>query len=281
MNYKLGRIKKRFELLKSSKEKGLITFVTAGDPDYNTSLTIIKSLPDAGADLIEIGMPFTDPMADGVGIQASYLRSLNSGQTLSKTLNIVNDFRKKDYTTPVILMGYFNPIYKYGINNFIRESKKVGVDGLIVVDLPPEADEELCKPARREGLDFIRLATPTTDKKRLSLLLKNSSGFLYYISVVGITGTKTPDLHDIELATNNIREKTNLPIAVGFGIRSPDQAVNIAKYSDAVVVGSAIVDKIGEMSSLSGDYKKKSIEQSLSFVQDLSKAIKKKDNYKL
>ena len=281
MNYKLGRIKKRFELLKSSKEKGLITFVTAGDPDYNTSLSIIKSLPDAGADLIEIGMPFTDPMADGVGIQASYLRSLNSGQTLSKTLNIVNDFRKKDDTTPVILMGYFNPIYKYGINNFLRESKKVGVDGLIVVDLPPEADEELCQPARREGLDFIRLATPTTDKKRLSLLLKNSSGFLYYISVVGITGTKTPELHDIELATNNIREKTNLPIAVGFGIRSPDQAVNIAKYSDAVVVGSAIVDKIGEMSSLPGDSKKKSIEQSLSFVQDLSKAIKKKDNYKL
>ena len=281
MNYKLGRIKKRFELLKSSKEKGLITFVTAGDPDYNTSLTIIKSLPDAGADLIEIGMPFTDPMADGVGIQASYLRSLNSGQTLSKTLNIVNDFRKKDDTTPVILMGYFNPIYKYGINNFLRESKKVGVDGLIVVDLPPEADEELCKPARRKGLDFIRLATPTTDKKRLSLLLKNSSGFLYYISIVGITGTKRPELHDIELATNNIREKTNLPIAVGFGIRSPDQAVNIAKYSDAVVVGSAIVDKIGEMSSLYGDHKKKSIEQSLSLVQDLSNAIKKKDNYKL
>ena len=266
MNYKLGRIKKRFELLKSSKEKGLITFVTAGDPDYNTSLSIIKSLPDAGADLIEIGMPFTDPMADGVGIQASYLRSLNSGQTLSKTLDIVNDFRKKDDTTPVILMGYFNPIYKYGINNFIRESKRVGVDGFIVVDLPPEADEELCKPARRNGLDFIRLATPTTDKKRLSLLLKNSSGFLYYISVVGITGTKTPKLHDIELATNNIREKTNLPIAVGFGIRSPDQAVNIAKYSDAVVVGSAIVDKIGEMSSLPGDHKKKSIEHSLSFV---------------
>ena len=281
MNYKLGRIKKRFELLKSSKEKGLITFVTAGDPDYNTSLSIIKSLPDAGADLIEIGMPFTAPMADGVGIQASYLRSLNSGQTLSKTLDIVNDFRKKDDTTPVILMGYFNPIYKYGINNFIRESKRVGVDGLIVVDLPPEADEELCKPARRNGLDFIRFATPTTDKKRLSLLLKNSSGFLYYISVVGITGTKTPKLHDIELATNNIREKTNLPIAVGFGIRSPDQAVNVAKYSDAVVVGSAIVDKIGEMSSLPGDHKKKSIEHSLSFVQDLSKAIKKKDNYKL
>ena len=245
MNYKMGRIKKRFDLLKSSEEKGLITFVTAGDPDYNTSLNIIKSLPGAGADLIEIGMPFTDPMADGVGIQASYLRSLNSGQTLSKTLNIVNDFRKKDDSTPVILMGYFNPIYKYGINNFIRESKNVGVDGLIVVDLPPEADEELCKPARKNGLDFIRLATPTTDKKRLSLLLKNSSGFLYYISVLGITGTKTPKLRDIELATNNLREKTNLPIAVGFGIKTASDVNLIANTGcEAIVVGSALVEII-------------------------------------
>jgi len=278
VSYQEKRIEKRFNLLRSNKEKGLITFVTAGDPNYNTSLRIIKNLPSAGADFIEIGMPFTDPMADGVGIQASYLRSLKSGQTLSKTLKMVNDFRKIDNDTPVILMGYFNPIYVYGVCNFIKKSKDSGVDGLIIVDLPPEADEELRLPAVRNGLDFIRLITPTTDKRRLSLLLKNSTGFLYYISVVGITGTKTPKLDNVKLAIKNIREQSKMPIAVGFGIRTPDQAARIARYSDAVVVGSAIVDKIGESCLLSEDNKNKSLEHTITLVEGLSKAIKKKTN---
>jgi len=278
VNYREKRIEKRFNLLRSNKEKGLITFVTAGDPNYNTSLRIIKNLPSAGADFIEIGMPFTDPMADGVVIQASYLRSLKSGQTLSKTLKMVNDFRKIDNYTPVILMGYFNPIYVYGVCNFIKKSKDSGVDGLIIVDLPPEADEELRLPAVRNGLDFIRLITPTTDKRRLSLLLKNSTGFLYYISVVGITGTKTPKLDNVKLAIKNIREQSKMPIAVGFGIRTPDQAVRIASYSDAVVVGSAIVDKIGESYLLSEDNKNQSLEHTITLVEGLSKAIKKKTN---
>ena len=269
------RIEKTFNELQSKKEKGLITFVTAGDPDYDTSLKIIKKLPKAGADFIEIGMPFTDPMADGVAIQASYLRALKSGQTLAKTLSMVKEFRKTDKKTPIILMGYFNPIYNYGIDNFVLNSKKVGVDGLIVVDLPPEADKELCKPALKNNIDFIRLATPITDAKRLKILLKNSSGFLYYISVLGITGTKKPNLKSIRLAIEKIRKNTTIPIAVGFGIRTPEQAAKIVNYSDAVVVGSAIVEKIEEAVLLSKNYKKKAIDRSVSLVKSLADSVKK------
>ncbi len=269
------RIEKTFNELQSKKEKGLITFVTAGDPDYDTSLKIIKKLPKAGADFIEIGMPFTDPMADGVAIQASYLRALKSGQTLAKTLSMVKEFRKIDKKTPIILMGYFNPIYNYGIDNFVLNSKKAGVDGLIVVDLPPEADKELCKPALKNNIDFIRLATPITDAKRLKILLKNSSGFLYYISVLGITGTKKPNLKSIRLAIEKIRKNTTIPIAVGFGIRTPEQAAKIVNYSDAVVVGSAIVEKIEEAVLLSKNYKKKAIDRSVSLVKSLSDSVKK------
>lgn len=269
------RIEKTFNELQSKKEKGLITFVTAGDPDYDTSLKIIKKLPKAGADFIEIGMPFTDPMADGVAIQASYLRALKSGQTLAKTLSMVKEFRKIDKKTPIILMGYFNPIYNYGIDNFVLNSKKAGVDGLIVVDLPPEADKELCKPALKNNIDFIRLATPITDAKRLKILLKNSSGFLYYISVLGITGTKKPNLKSIRLAIEKIRKNTTIPIAVGFGIRTPEQAAKIVNYSDAVVVGSAIVEKIGEAVLLSKNYKKNAIDRSVSLVKSLSDSVKK------
>ena len=269
------RIEKTFNELQSKKEKGLITFVTAGDPDYDTSLKIIKKLPKAGADFIEIGMPFTDPMADGVAIQASYLRALKSGQTLAKTLSMVKEFRKIDKKTPIILMGYFNPIYNYGIDNFVLNSKKAGVDGLIVVDLPPEADKELCKPALKNNIDFIRLATPITDAKRLKILLKNSSGFLYYISVLGITGTKKPNLKSIRLAIEKIRKNTTIPIAVGFGIRTPEQAAKIVNYSDAVVVGSAIVEKIEEAVLLSKNYKKKAIDRSVSLVKSLADSVKK------
>ena len=269
------RIEKIFNELQSKKQKGLITFVTAGDPDYDTSLKIIKKLPKAGADFIEIGMPFTDPMADGVAIQASYLRALKSGQTLAKTLSMVKEFRKIDKKTPIILMGYFNPIYNYGIDNFVLNSKKAGVDGLIVVDLPPEADKELCKPALKNNIDFIRLATPITDAKRLKILLKNSSGFLYYISVLGITGTKKPNLKSIRLAIEKIRKNTTIPIAVGFGIRTPEQAAKIVNYSDAVVVGSAIVEKIGEAVLLSKNYKKNAIDRSVSLVKSLSDSVKK------
>lgn len=275
MTFENNRIEKTFNELQLKKEKGLITFVTAGDPDYDTSLKIIKKLPKVGADFIEIGMPFTDPMADGVAIQASYLRALKSGQTLAKTLSMVKEFRKIDKKTPIILMGYFNPIYNYGINNFVLNSKKAGVDGLIVVDLPPEADKELCKPALKNNIDFIRLATPITDTKRLKILLKNSSGFLYYISVLGITGTKKPNLKSIRLAIEKIRKNTTIPIAVGFGIRTPEQAAKIVNYSDAVVVGSAIVEKIGEAVLLSKNYKKKAIDRSISLVKSLSDSIKK------
>lgn len=275
MTLENNRIEKTFNELQSKKEKGLITFVTAGDPDYDTSLKIIKKLPKVGADFIEIGMPFTDPMADGVAIQASYLRALKSGQTLAKTLSMVKEFRKIDKKTPIILMGYFNPIYNYGIDNFVLNSKKAGVDGLIVVDLPPEADKELCKPALKNNIDFIRLATPITDAKRLKILLKNSSGFLYYISVLGITGTKKPNLKSIRLAIEKIRKNTTIPIAVGFGIRTPEQAAKIVNYSDAVVVGSAIVEKIGEAVLLSKNYKQKAIDRSVSLVKSLSDSIKK------
>ncbi|MGY8975453.1 MAG: tryptophan synthase subunit alpha [Alphaproteobacteria bacterium] len=271
------RIKSKFEELKNSNKKGLITFVTAGDPNYDTSLEILKKLPDAGADIIEIGMPFTDPMADGPGIQASYLRALEAGQTLKKTIQLVKDFREFNSNVPIVLMGYYNPIYKYGVETFIKNIKEIGVDGIIVVDLPPEADRELCIPANEKGIDFIRLATPTSNEDRLPKIVNNASGFLYYVSVAGITGSKAPEISSIESKIKTIRNFTDIPIAVGFGIKTPEQAVNIAKTADAVVVGSAIIDKINEAYKKDKNNIKLIADSAADLVKNLSNAL---NNYK-
>jgi tryptophan synthase alpha chain len=236
------RIDKRFAALKAEGRAALVTFIMAGDPDYNTSLAIAKALPKAGADIIEMGMPFTDPMADGPAIQAAGLRALKSGQGMTRTLSLVREFRKDDDLTPVILMGYYNPIYIYGSERFLTDAKAAGVDGLIVVDLPPEEDEELCLPALRAGLNFIRLATPTTDDKRLPKVLTNTSGFVYYVSVTGVTGTAAPDTSKVTGAVARIKRHTRLPVAVGFGVKTAEQARAIAEGADGVVVGSALVD---------------------------------------
>ena len=279
--HKIGRINKKFIELKRNKKKGLITFVTAGDPNFNTSLEILKKLPEAGADIIEIGMPFTDPMADGPGIQASYLRALSAGQTLKKTIDLVTKFRQFDSNIPIVLMGYYNPIYKYGVEDFLKNIKEIGVDGLIVVDLPPEADEELCIPAKEKGIDFIRLATPTSDKERINRILHNASGFLYYVSVAGITGSKVPQIGNIKNKLKIIRSVTNIPIAVGFGIKTPESAVNIARTADAVVVGSAIIEKIYDVYKKDKNNIKLITETVSNLVKSLSKAIKNDSKYKI
>ncbi|MFG1464459.1 tryptophan synthase subunit alpha [Xanthobacter sp. DSM 24535] len=238
------RITARFADLAAEGRPGLVTFITAGDPDAATSLAVLKALPAAGADLIELGVPFTDPMADGPAIQAAGLRALKGGQTLAKTLGMVRAFREGDHKTPVVLMGYFNPIYVYGVPRFLEDAKAAGVDGLIVVDLPPEEDDELCLPALAAGLDFIRLATPTTDDKRLPAVLAHTAGFVYYVSITGITGSATPDADLVSAAVARIKGHTDLPVAVGFGVKTPAQAAAIAAGADAVVVGSALVDVV-------------------------------------
>jgi len=240
------RIHERFMALRAEGRAGLVTFVTAGDPDFETSSEILAGLPQAGADLIEIGMPFSDPMADGPAIQASSLRALGAGQNMAKTLDLVRRFRAVDATTPLVLMGYYNPIYRYGNLTFLDDAKSAGVDGLIIVDLPPEEDSELCLPARDAGLHFIRLATPTTDEARLAKVLTNSSGFIYYVSITGITGTRSARPGDVGERIAALRMATELPIAVGFGIKTPDQAAAIARIADAAVVGSALVERIGD-----------------------------------
>src|SRR5438874_298852 len=239
-----GRIDRRFAALKKDGRAALVTFTMAGDPDYATSVAILKALPKAGADVIELGMPFTDPMADGPAIQAAGLRALNAGQTLRKTLAMVRDFRKGDDATPIVLMGYYNPIYIYGVEKFLTDAKSAGVDGLILVDLPPEEDEELCLPALRAGLNFIRLATPTTDDKRLPAVLANTSGFVYYVSITGITGAAAANADRVAAAVARIKRHTELPVCVGFGIRTADYARAIAERADGAVVGTAIVDAI-------------------------------------
>jgi tryptophan synthase alpha chain len=238
------RIDRRFAELKQEGRPALVTFITAGDPDLDTSLEIMKKLPGAGADVIELGMPFSDPMADGPAIQLAGQRALKGGQTMVRTLEIVRDFRKGDDTTPIVLMGYYNPIYIYGNERFIADAKAAGVDGLIVVDLPPEADDELCIPALHAGLNFIRLATPTTDEKRLPRVLQNTSGFVYYVSITGITGAATPEPSKVAAMVSRIKARTQLPIAVGFGVRTAEQARAIGQAADGVVVGSAIVSAI-------------------------------------
>jgi len=239
-----SRIDKRFAALKQEGRVALVTFTMAGDPDYATALAIAKAIPKAGADVLELGMPFTDPMADGPAVQAAGLRALQAGQTMIKTLSLVREFRKDDNDTPIVLMGYYNPIYIYGVEKFLADAKAAGVDGLIVVDLPPEEDEELCLPALRAGVNFIRLATPTTDDKRLPAVLANTSGFVYYVSITGITGSAAPDANKVGTAVTRIKRHTALPVCVGFGVRNAESAAGIARHADGVVVGSALVEAV-------------------------------------
>jgi tryptophan synthase alpha chain len=263
------RIDCRFAALKAQERAALVTFLTAGDPDSDTSLAILKALPQAGADLIELGMPFTDPMADGPAVQASSQRALTTGQTLKKTLAMVRGFRESDDATPIILMGYYNPIYIYGVEKFLADAKSAGVDGLIVVDLPPEEDDELCLPALKAGLNFIRLATPTTDDKRLPAVLANTSGFVYYVSVTGITGMAAPDAAAVSAAIARIKRHTKLPIAVGFGVRTAEQARAIAAAADGVVVGSALIEALRQ----SLDQRGKATSRSVAAVTDLVSSL--------
>ena len=268
------RIDTCFAALKAKDRAALVTFVTAGDPDYKTSLKIIEGLPKAGADVIEMGMPFTDPMADGPAIQAAGLRALKSGQTLKKTLALLSEFRKSDDVTPVVLMGYYNPIYVYGVAKFLRDAKKAGADGLIIVDLPPEEDDELCLPAITAGLNFIRLATPTTDNARAPAVFKNTSGFVYYVSVLGITGTKAPDLKSVKANVKRLRKHTKLPICVGFGVKSAEQAKAIAQDADGVVVGSALVSAIADTLTRTGRATPKTVKAVHALVRKISKGVR-------
>jgi tryptophan synthase alpha chain len=264
------RIDRRFAKLKAEGRKGLVTFITAGDPDFETSKEILLGLPAAGADLIELGMPFSDPMADGPAIQASSLRALKAGHKMKKTLQLVAEFRKQDADTPIVLMGYYNPIYVYPNEAFLKDAAAAGVDGLIVVDVPPEADEELCLPAAEQGLNFIRLATPTTDAKRLPVVLRNTSGFLYYVSITGITGTAAPDVNAVHTHVRQIKTATSLPVAVGFGVKSAEQAKALAEVADAVVVGSALVGAIEKTLGTDGRATSKTVSSVLNLVQSLA-----------
>ena len=268
------RIDRRFAALKEQGRAALVTFLTAGDPDSDTSLAILKALPQAGADVIELGMPFTDPMADGPAIQASSLRALKAGQNMKKTLAIVRAFRKADDTTPIVLMGYYNPIYIYGVAKFLADSKAAGVDGLIVVDLPPEEDDELCKPALEAGLNFIRLATPTTDDRRLPAVLENTSGFVYYVSITGITGMAAPDTGKAMEAVSRIKRHTALPVAVGFGVRTAAHARAIAQGADGVVVGSALIDALKASLDRNNKATRKTVKAVTDLVAVLAKGVK-------
>jgi tryptophan synthase alpha chain len=268
------RIDQRFADLKKEGRAALVTFITAGDPDYDTSLKIIEGLPKAGADVIELGMPFTDPMADGPAIQAGGLRALAAGQTMKKTLKLVKDFRKGDKTTPIVLMGYYNPIYVYGVDKFLADIIKAGVDGLIVVDLPPEEDDELCIPAMAAGINFIRLTTPTTDDKRAPAVFKHTSGFVYYVSVLGITGTKAPDLKSVKQNVERLKKHTPLPICVGFGVKTAEQARTIAKTADGVVVGSALVSAVADSLNRQGKATAKTPSAVHKLVAEIAKGLR-------
>lgn len=263
------RIDSRFAALRAAGRAGLVTFLSAGDPDPATSLEIVKGLPAAGADLIELGMPFTDPMADGPSIQAAGLRALRAGTTMRHTLQLVRDFRAGDDETPIILMGYYNPIHHYGVEPFLNDAVESGVDGLIVVDLPPEEDEELCLPALNAGLNFVRLATPTTDDKRLPAVLANTSGFVYYVSITGITGAAAVDVAPVTTAIERLRRHTDLPIGVGFGIKNATDAAAVARVADAAVVGSALVDRIGAAASPQA-----AVDGVLSLVRELADGVR-------
>lgn len=268
------RIDTRFEELKHEGRPGLVTFIMAGDPNMDTSQEILNGLPNAGADLIEIGMPFSDPMADGPSIQLAGQRALKAGQTLTKTLAMVAEFRKSDNQTPIILMGYYNPIYIYGNEKFLKDANAAGVDGLIIVDLPPEADDELCIPAMDHNINFIRLATPTTDAERLPKVLENTSGFLYYVSITGITGSAAPDPDRVAKAVAAIKQKTDIPVAVGFGVRTAEQAADIGKGTDAVVVGSALVSVILDHLDSEGNPKPGAAKAVHALVADLASGVR-------
>jgi tryptophan synthase alpha chain len=268
------RIDQRFADLKREGRAALVTFTMAGDPDTKTSLAILKELPKAGADVIELGMPFTDPMADGPAIQAGGLRALNAGQDMDKTLGMVRAFRKTDDATPIVLMGYYNPIYIYGVDRFLKDVKAAGVDGLIVVDLPPEEDEELCLPALKAGLNFIRLSTPTTDDKRLPAVLANTSGFVYYVSITGITGAAAPDVSKVTEAVARIKRHTELPVAVGFGVRTAKQARAIAAGAEGVVVGSALVNAIKDSLDKKGKATARTVKAVTGLVAELAEGVR-------
>ena len=268
-----SRIANRFDLLKKKGGSGLVTFLTAGDPDFETSLQILKKLPASGADVIELGMPFSDPMADGPAIQASSQRALKAGINLKKIFSIVEIFRAEDAETPIVLMGYYNPIYIYGIERFVSDAEAAGVDGLIIVDLPPE-EPEMLKIMENSRIQFIYLITPTTNDERLPKVIKHASGFIYYVSVTGITGTKTASSEHVELALSRIRRYTDLPIAVGFGIKTPEQATKIAKYADAAVVGSALVSRVEDNLDANGKPTSTCVTSVLDFVGQISEGIR-------
>jgi tryptophan synthase alpha chain len=268
------RIEETFARCRAEGRAALVTYVMAGDPDPKTSFEILKNLPKAGADIVEFGMPFTDPMADGPAIQAAALRALKAGQTTARTLELVREFRKGDADTPVILMGYFNPIYVYGVPRFLADAKAAGVDGLIVVDLPPEEDDELCLPALAAGLAFIRLATPTTDDRRLPAVLANTAGFVYYVSITGITGAATPDFGRVAAAVERIKRHTPLPVVVGFGVKSGAHAAAIARGADGVVVGSALVNAVHGSLDGEGRATSQTVEAVTTLVRDLSEGVR-------
>jgi tryptophan synthase alpha chain len=270
----MSRIPAKFAANKAAGRASLVTFITAGDPDPATSLAILKALPGAGADVIELGMPFSDPMADGPAIQWASMRALSGGMTLKGTLAMVREFRRDNADTPIVLMGYYNPVYIYGVDKFLVDAKAAGVDGLIIVDLPPEEDAELCIPAMKAGLNFIRLATPTTDDARLPKVLTNTSGFVYYVSINGITGTATPDFSQVASAVARIKGHTDLPVAVGFGVKAPEHAEAIARGADGVVVGSALVEAVRTSLDEAGKATQKTVTAVTSLVASLAAAVR-------
>jgi len=269
-----ARMEKRFAALKAEGRPALVTYFMGGDPDYETSLAIMKALPEAGSDVIELGMPFSDPMADGPAIQMAGHRALIGGQTLRKTLKLAADFRQTDKDTPIVLMGYYNPIYVYGVETFLDDANAAGIDGLIVVDLPPEMDDELCIPALRKGISLIRLATPTTDDKRLPKVLTNTSGFVYYVSMNGITGSALPDPSLVGAAVARIKAHTDLPVCVGFGVKTAEHARAIGAAADGVVVGTAIVNRIAGSLSEDGKATDKTVEAATSLVRELAGGVR-------
>ncbi|MAM11075.1 MAG: tryptophan synthase subunit alpha [Rhizobiaceae bacterium] len=268
------RMEKRFAALKAEGRPALITYFMGGDPDFDTSLEIMKALPKAGADVIELGMPFSDPMADGPAIQMAGLRALKGGQTLEKTLELARQFRRQDADTPIVMMGYYNPIYIYGVERFVEAALEAGIDGLIIVDLPPEMDNELCIPALEKGLNFIRLATPTTDEKRLPTVLRNTSGFVYYVSMNGITGSALPDPSRVGAAVSRIKAHTDLPVCVGFGVKTAEHARLIGAAADGVVVGTAVVNQIAGTLDANGKGSRDTVDAVATFVRGLSSGVR-------
>ncbi|TCR68695.1 tryptophan synthase subunit alpha [Bosea sp. BK604] len=268
------RIQSRFKACAAEGRAALVTFVTAGDPDFDTASAILNALPAAGADVIELGVPFTDPMADGVPVQLAGQRALKAGQTLKKTLAMVDAFRKAGHDTPIVLMGYYNPIYAYGVERFLQDARAIGIDGLIVVDLPPEEDAELCIPALEAGVSFIRLATPTTDDKRLPKVLSNTSGFVYYVSMTGVTGGAIASYDAVGEAVARIKEHTDLPVAVGFGVKTAADAIAIAKGADGVVVGSALVERVRLSLDAEGKATEKTVSAVTSLVSELAAGVR-------